>query len=865
MSKDIILHTLRLSMLFEGVAPEELKLIADAGRLLRIPAGEYVYRQGDDGDLFYSIAEGEAELFVSREGETISLGRIGAGGHFGETGILLGKPRSVSVKAATNLALICYDKESFRQILLENTHVRSRLDLALAQRLRQAFAEQGGNAAPSTATVLCERDPAKVRLTSTVLAWASVHDSSAAVRTRGAIRSFAANDEPFALSGETGSGKVIISRQVHQESARRHQPYIEVDLRDHQESDFHRKLVGAERSAFPFAPSRQYGLLDQARGGTIVFCHAELMPEALQRTLLRILETETFTRADGGKPIALQARLAFMFRSDPAGLEADGRVVPELLSVWKRQHFRVPALREHKRDLPRLVDHYVQWFGREYGKDVRGVSPETLGILMHYDWPGNLTELSSVIQRAVMLSRGEEILPEQILLGLPKIEGKWEYNVLRIAWVRRLVSSRAYPLAPQVAVAAFMVATLSALLLGPSEPSRNIGLVMSWSIGWPLLFFSFFFLARVWCSVCPLAIPGAILQRSVRPERMLPQWVKRASGWIMAGLAVLVLWVEVVWNAYDNPWLTASIILAIAVGSLITSLFYSRRAWCRYLCPLGAVNAIFAMPAVVELRANRDVCLNRCRTHACFAGGQASAGCPMLRHPYQVDNNRDCTLCGSCVKGCGNHSIHLNLRIAPQELWSVREPRLEDSLLVLALGGILFPFARQEEFRQLVEFARGELTACGLTLPVPILGSILFLLSIAILSGGYALMVRLQTALLQVNRRELFSRLGYAFIPLVLGGYLAVHLEFFVADAPLMLRPLVGLMDGWIVVGARLMSEDSTLMLQSLTIVGALMASLVATHRIVRRLTDSDAVPARKLLIPYVFLAGLAIGYRMVM
>ncbi len=141
-----------------------------------------------------------------------------------------------------------------------------------------------------------------------------------------------------------------------------------------------------------------------------------------------------------------------------------------------------------------------------------------LGIFMNYDWPGNLTELSSVIRRAVMLAQKDEILPEQILLGLPKTEGKWEYNILRIGWMRKFLASRIFPRVPQVVIGCVFLITVFFLFFGPSNPEANIGLTLGWYIGWPLLFFSFFFLARTWCSVCSFAVPGTLLQNIVKPD-----------------------------------------------------------------------------------------------------------------------------------------------------------------------------------------------------------------------------------------------------------------------------------------------------------------------------------------------------------
>ena len=118
-----------------------------------------------------------------------------------------------------------------------------------------------------------------------------------------------------------------------------------------------------------------------------------------------------------------------------------------------------------------------------------------------------------------MLARNDEILADQILLGLPKTEGKWEFNILRIDWVRKLLESPIFPRVPQFIIGAILLLAVITLFLGPDDPEKNIGITLSWSIGWPLMFFSFFFLARTWCSVCTLAVPGMLVQNLVKPQR----------------------------------------------------------------------------------------------------------------------------------------------------------------------------------------------------------------------------------------------------------------------------------------------------------------------------------------------------------
>ncbi|HBG19804.1 MAG TPA: hypothetical protein DDY32_11185, partial [Desulfobulbaceae bacterium] len=553
-----------------------------------------------------------------------------------------------------------------------------------------------------------------------------IRESKTAKKTQAIIGKFAATSAPYILTGEAGTGKSVIARQIHLQSRRAEGQFREVDLREYEPMRLERKLLGTEQSAFPFAQARRAGLFEQTTGGTLVFTHIHLMKKELQEKLVKIIESSTYSHVDSDNRVAMQSRIVFISTYSIDHLKSTGKILPELLALFEPCQFHVPPLRNHKEDLPRLVLHYLARFSREYGKKIHKVSPETLGIFMNYDWPGNLTELSSVIRRAVMLAKKDEIVPDQILLGLPKTEGKWEYNILRIAWIRKFLESRIFPRVPQFIVGTVLLITVLFLFFGPRDPQANLGLTIGWYIGWPVMFFSFFFLARTWCSVCTLAAPGTILQNMVKPKRKTPQFIKDYSGWIMAVLCIVVYWVEIVWDAYHNPYLTGGIILIITLGSILFSVLFSRRSWCRYICPLGAVNAIFSMPSVVELRSNRHVCLNRCQDHSCYVGDGDMAGCPMFRHPYLVDNNRDCIMCAKCVKNCANSSIQINLRLAPQELWTLETPRSADSFLIVSMAAIFFPFALQSEFAGLVDWLVSNVAGSGVMLPAAGVASILF-------------------------------------------------------------------------------------------------------------------------------------------
>ncbi|THB79622.1 MAG: 4Fe-4S binding protein [Desulfobulbaceae bacterium] len=864
MRPEIIRRNLQHSVLFKNLEEQTLDELVANGEVRHFSPGDFVHRKGDKADTFYVVAVGEAELTLETDdGNNSIVGRVGPGGHFGETSLLTFKPQSLTVRALFDVVLICFSGDFFRQILRKHRVIQERIEFALAERLRISFQD---HAASVLACDISTRKEIKL-IDMMPLSDESGADeetaegvrekvmrSHSAREIKEAINRLSSSEEPVLLSGESGTGRRLIAKQIHLQGANAQGPYIEVDAREFDADQLARRLFGVKNDPFPFSQVRQTGILEQFCRGTVVLHHVDKIPLPIQKMIAEAMETMTFTRIGGENQIALQARIIFVGNLSLDQLRDSLQIIKPLEKKLEHNTFHVPALRFHKRDLPHLVDYYLHRFSREYGKKVSTVSPDTLGVLMNYDWPGNLVELSAVIQRAVMLARDDEILTDHILLGLPKTEGKWEFNLLRLPWIRGVMESKIFPTFPRAIVGLVLLMSVLTLFFGPADPEKNIGIAISWVVGWPLLFFSFFFMARTWCSVCTLAMPGTLLQRLVKPTKKTPQFIKKNSGWIMASLCIAVLWVEIVWNAYQNPVLTGWIILAITIGSVVFSVIYQKRAWCRYLCPLGAINAIFAMPSVLELRSNRHLCLNRCEDHACYSGGIEEGGCPMFRHPFMVDNNRDCIICGECIKNCNKHSIHLNVRMAPQELWEIEAPRRSDSFLVVALGAIFFPFALHTQFYELIWSLKRTYPATLGTIPFALIGSVLFFVLIFVFQFGYYLMVQLQAYLSRIDRKLLLPLLGYGFIPIILGVYLAVHFEVFVSESWRVVsntREIFGLSS--ISEGARLISPDASSLLQVFTVAGGFFASLYATYRIVFRL-KGGGVTKRDLILPYGFL-----------
>lgn len=217
-------------------------------------------------------------------------------------------------------------------------------------------------------------------------------------------------------------------------------------------------------------------------------------------------------------------------------------------------------------------------------------------------------------------------------------------------------------------------------------------------------------------------------------------------------------------------------------------------------------------------------------------------------------------MCAKCIKSCENSSVQLNVRLAPQELWSLETPRRADSFLIVAMGAIFFPFALHDQFNSFVTWCIDGLgLMSGIFLPGWLMASVLFFSVILLFEVGYYFLIIIQSMYAQIDRSFLLPLLGYGFIPLILGAYMALHLEFFVSGAGRIvpnIQELFGMSYSY--ENIRLISADSTYVLQFLTILGGLLAALYATYRVTERVLVDVPVTSKTLVLPFSFLISLA-------
>lgn len=219
------------------------------------------------------------------------------------------------------------------------------------------------------------------------------------------------------LLGESGTGKDLVARALHYESARGSYPFMNITCTALPETLLESELFGFEAGAFTNATSRKMGLIELANRGTVFMDEIGDMAPALQAKLLRILEDKSFKRIGGVTDIHVDMRLIAATNRNLERMVRDKTFREDLYYRLNVVPIHMPPLRERQGDIALLAHHFLSQFNREFRRQLRGIAPEGLRKLNSYPWPGNVRELRNVIERAVLLNEGEWVNDGDIILG----------------------------------------------------------------------------------------------------------------------------------------------------------------------------------------------------------------------------------------------------------------------------------------------------------------------------------------------------------------------------------------------------------------------------------------------------------------
>jgi transcriptional regulator with PAS, ATPase and Fis domain len=237
------------------------------------------------------------------------------------------------------------------------------------------------------------------------------------------IEKVAGSDTTIMLNGETGTGKGMIARAIHECSPRRGKPLVQINCGATPEGLLESEFFGYRRGAFTGAVSDKPGKFELANGGTIFLDEIGDMSADLQVKVLRVLEEGEFERVGGRETIKVDARIIAATHRDLEEEVQKGQFREDLFYRLYVIPIMLPALRERKSDIPFLVYHFLEEFARKNQKKVMDVAPDAMQLLMNFPWHGNVRELKNLIERIVVLKDGDtltaEDLPEKVRTNAP--------------------------------------------------------------------------------------------------------------------------------------------------------------------------------------------------------------------------------------------------------------------------------------------------------------------------------------------------------------------------------------------------------------------------------------------------------------
>lgn len=751
---------LRERTAFSSLPTEILEAIAPHLQLQTLPTYHTLVQEDTNAEALYILRSG---CWESNSRGPRSLGLL-SGTIINLQALLLDRPTSANVISLSSGEVWSLPKELFLSLVDHYPEISQILAEQLAQKVEQLTEQLSFEQEKQTLLRPYLVTRAKRGI---------VGKSRYADRLRSQIKQASQSRDPVLIFGEPGLEKDNVAALIHYGSSYRLETIIKVDCSQ-------LSISGADLWG---RAAGKIGLLEAVGTGTIVFNNIQELPSELIPEIVQLLSTNSYHPvSSNGKEETKINRARIILVSEKTLPQIDTLVG---ISI------KVPPLRVRKSDISEQINYYISLLSRRRGIKKPTVTPEALRRLQAYDFPNNLRELENLVERALVQLDQRTEITEEIIWPSQSKKKQWRINLLNVyPGLRKFLRSDWYPDRINYGFTALAFLAINIFLfVAPQNRANNFALNLFWAWWWPLVLISFPFVGRFWCAVCPFMIYGEITQKISLYlfPRQLKKWprtqAEKWGGWFLYGLFALILLWEELWNLEDTAYLSSCLLLLITAGAMIFSTIFERRFWCRYLCPIGGMNGLFAKLSMTELRAQQGTCSAECSTYQCYKGGpekgegMATNGCPLYSHPAQLEDNRDCVLCMTCLKACPHRSVEFNLRVPAIELWTTHTPRSYEVALLFLLLGSVFLHHLPDINSQL---------HLGLNLanfwPHSQLAIAVLFLPILIPLAGYAL-VKLTFSLFTNLKPRSFLYLAYGYLPLVLMANLAHYLQLGLGEA----------------------------------------------------------------------------------
>jgi len=258
------------------------------------------------------------------------------------------------------------------------------------------------------------------------------------------ISKVAKTDANILILGENGTGKELVARALHRNSARKDEIFVSVDLGSISETLFESELFGHVKGAFTDASKDKTGRFEIASGGTLFLDEIGNLSLPLQTKLLTVIERKEVTRVGSNNPTLIDVRLICATNTDIHQMLDDNSFRQDLLYRINTVEIHLPPLREKTGDISLLTNHFVKLNAKKYKKSIKGISSAAMKTLNQYSWPGNVRELQHAIERAIILSDSEILQPENFILSSPKkMRSEIEIDTMNLEEVEKVIITKA--------------------------------------------------------------------------------------------------------------------------------------------------------------------------------------------------------------------------------------------------------------------------------------------------------------------------------------------------------------------------------------------------------------------------------------
>jgi len=425
---------------------------------------------------------------------------------------------------------------------------------------------------------------------------------------------------------------------------------------------------------------------------------------------------------------------------------------------------------------------------------------------------------------------------------------KTPFNLLSIPIIKKFMQSKWYPGIFQWMVLIVFSIIVFELVAGTVSPHSNFGTTMTWVLWWPIIPILFIATGRFWCAICPFGKLSDIVRKVVGSEQPMPKFLRKYGIWLIDLFFIAITYSDHVWGIVESPRGSGYLLLLLVTMVVATSVFYERRTFCKTLCFLGGLAGNYSRAGALELRGTPDIC-KTCKTQSCFKGSEKAEGCPMFQFARTMDSSADCNICGNCVKNCSNDSIRLSLRVPTQELWGLKNPKLEHASLAAVIMGIVFVqnITMLEIWSQVLDFLAAVTGTTNYVVNFTIAFIISMALPILLLLGA----AKLATALGMPNTvKKNFILFGYAFIPLDLAGHLGHNLFHIITEGKAIWYNTLNLIGVKVASGDLSLASTSTVqMLQYVIIMIGLVGSSYTAYKMGNKASLKAMLPYYGLML----------------